>query len=360
MSKLIVSFLMLFLTISSCFAKARVVTIPTADIKKSKDHPLLKRYAGSYIVAHQYKSYDEFTFPLSKLEAGKFNSVGFTLNLPKEKKTVEGPYTRLVYLLPADRSSLEVIRNYQDEISAQGGKVLYQCKREECGGSKKRGIHDSGSGATSLAMFLKPYSRLGMKDYSPGYCATTPFIMDQRYLVAELPDVGAHISVHTYIFKDGGYYNNCDAYKGRGIVVVDIVEGKSREKKMVTIQAKDMAKKISASGSVALYGIYFDSNKAKVKSESSEALEQIAKLMKDSKSLKLLVVGHTDNVGKFSSNLDLSQRRASAVVKELVTKYKISKKRLMPAGVSFAAPIASNSTDEGKAKNRRVVLVENK
>jgi len=339
---------------------ANTVKIPTADIEGSKDHPLMKRYDGSYIVAHQYKSFDEFTFPLSILKAGKSKSIGFTSYTPKEKKTVEGPYTRLVYLLPADRSSLEVIRNYQDEITDQGGKVLYECKREECGGEKGRGIQGSGSGATSLAMFLRPFSRLDMKKYSPGYCATTQKIMDQRYLVAELPDVGAHISVHTYIFKEGRSYNNCDAYKGRAIAVIDIVEGKPREKKMVMTKASDMAKQISTTGSVSLYGILFDTNKSSVREDSRATLQEIAKFAQQQADMKLLVVGHTDDAGSFEYNLDLSQSRARAVVEVLSTQHGISQERLTPVGVSFASPVSSNATEEGRALNRRVELVENR
>jgi hypothetical protein len=65
------------------------------------------------------------------------------------------------------------------------------------------------------------------------------------------------------------------------------------------------------------------------------------------------VAGHTDNVGEFEFNRDLSARRAKAVVAELTGKYGISSKRLFPFGVSFAAPLASNDSEEGRAKNRR-------
>ncbi|HDM74891.1 MAG TPA: OmpA family protein, partial [Deltaproteobacteria bacterium] len=70
------------------------------------------------------------------------------------------------------------------------------------------------------------------------------------------------------------------------------------------------------------------------------------------------VVGHTDNVGKINYNMKLSKARAAAVVKELVTKYNISPKRLAAYGVAALAPVASNKTEEGRAKNRRVELVE--
>ena len=73
--------------------------------------------------------------------------------------------------------------------------------------------------------------------------------------------------------------------------------------------------------------------------------------------LKVAVVGHTDNVGSYESNLDLSKRRADAVVAELVSTYGIDNGRLFAAGASFLAPIASNETEDGRALNRRVELV---
>ena len=75
----------------SATAFAAATKVPIADVSESKDHPLLKRYDGFIIIAHQYKSYDEYTIPLSKLMAGHNPSVGFTLYAPKESKTVKGP-----------------------------------------------------------------------------------------------------------------------------------------------------------------------------------------------------------------------------------------------------------------------------
>jgi outer membrane protein OmpA-like peptidoglycan-associated protein len=75
--------------------------------------------------------------------------------------------------------------------------------------------------------------------------------------------------------------------------------------------------------------------------------------------LKLLVVGHTDNVGSYGFNMDLSQRRAAAVVAALAGRFGIARDRLSPVGVSYASPVASNRAEEGRAKNRRVELVEN-
>jgi outer membrane protein OmpA-like peptidoglycan-associated protein len=126
----------------------------------------------------------------------------------------------------------------------------------------------------------------------------------------------------------------------------------------IAADAKFMAEGINTTGHVAIYGIYFDFNKADVKPESEPALKEITKLLQQDPKLKIYVVGHTDNVGGLDYNMKLSQQRAEAVVKELVSKYKIAPDRLKAGGAGPLAPVASNDTEEGKAKNRRVELVK--
>jgi OOP family OmpA-OmpF porin len=334
-------------------------TIPTADRKGSKDHPLLKRYQGSFIVAYEQQGFAEFTLPTSPLAPvpDKRTRQNNTVHLPKTKKDLEGAYTRLVYLLPEKRSPLEVLRNYQDEITGRGGKALFTCRGEECGGDPERSS-GGGGGNVSLAMFLYPADRITDAFASNGHCAQAESITDQRYLAAEMPEVGAHVSVLTYTLVAPDPSDVCLAFNGRTIAVVDIVEARARETRMVTVAAGEMAKSIESTGRVALYGILFDFNKAEVKPESDPTLTQIAQLLKSTPAMKLLVVGHTDNVGGFASNMDLSQRRAAAVVAALATRFGIGKDRLTPVGVSFASPVASNQTDDGRSRNRRVELVE--
>jgi OmpA-OmpF porin, OOP family len=342
------------------FTQLPVASIPTADRKGSKDSPLLKRYEGSFIVAYERKSFGELTLPLSPLVLvpDKQTQQNNHLHEPKNKKPLEGSYTRIAYLVPAERSPLEVLRNYQDEVKSKGGKILFECKGAECGGDPQRSSA-GGGGNMSLAMFLYPPERVIGAHGSNAWCALAEGITDQRYTAAELPQSGAHVSVLAYTIVSPGTQDPCKAFNGRTIAVVDLVEAKDREKKMVTVDAGEMAKSIDTTGRVALYGIYFDFNKADVKPESDSTLEQIAALMKQNGGLKLLVVGHTDNVGSFSFNMDLSQRRAGAVTAALTTRYGVGKERLTPVGVSFASPVAPNKTDEGRAKNRRVELVEN-
>jgi OmpA-OmpF porin, OOP family len=336
-----------------------VATIPKADRKGSKDDPLVKRYEGSFIVAYEHKSFGELTLPLAKLEQvpDKTTEQNNRVYEPKNKKALEGAYTRIAYLIPADRSPLEVLRNYQDDIKSNGGTILYECKGMDCGGDPARSS-GGGGGNMSLAMYLFPAERVTDPHGSNAYCALMERITDQRYTAAELPSSGAHVSVLTYTIVAPDRSDPCVAFNGRTLAIVDLLVTKDREKKMVTVDAGAMAKSIESSGRVALYGIYFDFNKADLKPESDATLEEIAKMLKQVPSRKVLVVGHTDNVGTFAFNMDLSQRRAAAVVATLTSRFGIAKNRLTPVGVSFASPVAPNTEENGRAKNRRVELVD--
>jgi len=146
------------------------------------------------------------------------------------------------------------------------------------------------------------------------------------------------------------------SYRGENIRI-EIIE-KEAMKQEVTADAKFMAEGISSTGHVAIYGIYFAFNKADIKPESESALKEIAKLLAGNLNLKAFIVGHTDNVGGVDFNMKLSQARAGAVLKELTTTYKVNPQRLKAFGVGQLAPVAPNKTEEGRAKNRRVELVE--
>jgi outer membrane protein OmpA-like peptidoglycan-associated protein len=138
---------------------------------------------------------------------------------------------------------------------------------------------------------------------------------------------------------------------------LQVLEAGKMEQEVVA-NAAAFSSDIKATGHAAVYGIRFDTGKAEVKPESESALQEVAKLMAGDPQLKLLVVGHTDGIGSLESNMKLSQARADAVVKALSTKHGIAAARLKAQGAGPIAPIASNRTEEGRAKNRRVELVE--
>jgi outer membrane protein OmpA-like peptidoglycan-associated protein len=138
---------------------------------------------------------------------------------------------------------------------------------------------------------------------------------------------------------------------------LDIIEKQAMAQE-VTVDASAMASSIADTGSVAIYGINFDTAKSDIKPESEPAIDEIAKLLTGNPALKVYIVGHTDMVGDAAANVKLSQARAQSVINALVTKHGIAAGRLIAFGNGPYAPVGSNKTDEGRAKNRRVELVE--
>lgn len=128
-------------------------------------------------------------------------------------------------------------------------------------------------------------------------------------------------------------------------------------KQEVAADASSLADEIQKTGHVAVYGIHFDTGKATLQAGSEQVLGEIAKLLGQSPGLKLRVEGHTDNQGNAAANQALSERRAQAVVAWL-TAHGVSASRLTAQGFGQTKPVADNSTEDGRAKNRRVELAK--
>ena len=127
-------------------------------------------------------------------------------------------------------------------------------------------------------------------------------------------------------------------------------------KEDVVANAAALRSGLQQNGHVEVPGIFFDFGKSDVKPESEPALKELASLLQANAALKVWVVGHTDNVGAVDANVTLSGARAAAVVKALVQRG-IAAGRLAAHGAGPYAPVASNTSDDGRAKNRRVELV---
>lgn len=302
---------MFLLATSTAFAQEE-------DREGSKDHPLISRYAGSIIRDYKVAQFDEYILPLGVFKGGK---------LTKSQK-LEGKVTQIMYNTPEDRSVLEIYRNYESALKRAGFEPLFSGTSKELVDEWR----DAFVAATSR------HQDPGLLSYSLGLGG------EGRYLAAKLARQEGDVYVALYV-----------AYH---YVQLDVVEVKPMETGLVTVNVEALAEGIAKTGHVAIYGIYFDTGKADVKPESEPALKEIAKLLQQNPKLNLYVVGHTDNVGTLTANMELSKLRAEAVVKALVSMHGIDSKRLHPVGVGSLAPVASNKTEEGRAKNRRVELVE--
>jgi outer membrane protein OmpA-like peptidoglycan-associated protein len=287
-----------------------------ADIPGSKDPLGLKRYDATRITYYDEKAFEAYTLPLGKMTKPIANGSKGAFEKTLE---LEGKVTRVSYVsTDANRTALEVARNYKTELADKGWEILWE-------GSE---------GALSLG---------GGR------------LVGGQYIAAKKGST--HLSLYIVNYTTGNTPPGLKATKGAPIIALDVIESAAMEEKMVVVKAEEMASALIDQGGVNLYGFYFDTGSATLKGESGPTLDEVEKLLKADASLRLLVVGHTDVVGGFDDNIDLSKKRAAAVVAALSERVPAAASRLTPCGVGYQCPIASNSSDEGRAKNRRVALV---
>jgi outer membrane protein OmpA-like peptidoglycan-associated protein len=288
---------------------AAVAVLLAGPLQAAEDHPLVSRYPNSKIDQHSVKDFAAY-----KLAVG----------LATEKMTfkgqpVEGRLTRIVYTNPPNRSTLEIFRNYRQALTAAGAEILYECEVDGCGPA---------------------FARSAWGRFNGLFAASDG---DPRYLAARLAkgDVQAYLALMV----------------GRQRTQLDVVEVKAMDTGLVAVDPAALARDLEKSGSVRIYGIYFDVDESDIRAESKPALDAIAELLKAQPGLSIFVVGHTDSTGALPHNLQLSTARAGAVVAALTRDYGIAAARLDAHGVGPLAPVAPNTTDEGRQQNRRVELV---
>lgn len=291
---------------------------------------MLARYPGAVLLGADQKAFEEIALPIGPTTQNESGASA----APKTIH-VTGKRTRLFYFAPSERSALEVFTNYAEALEKAGMSVVWTCTDTECG--------DDFSSQALEAMHLKlentAESSLGFVN------AERP-----RYLLAKLPREQG--DVHVMVMAQ----DKTDLQRPALFVV--IVEGKPMDKARVTVSAAAIEQTLMSTGKAVIYGITFDFDKAQIKPESQAQLEQIAHLMSEHADLKLSITGHTDNQGSADYNQKLSQRRADAIVEALVNQYRIAATRLRAQGIGAASPVASNDSEEGRAKNRRVELIK--
>jgi OmpA-OmpF porin, OOP family len=145
-------------------------------------------------------------------------------------------------------------------------------------------------------------------------------------------------------------------YAERANYMVTAVKAKDLEQVMEA-NADGWAQQINQTGRVSVYGINFDTGKATIRADSEKVLAEVAVLLQKEAGWNLLVAGHTDNAGTDGINVPLSRQRAEAVTSWLAARG-IDKARLTAAGFGSRRPLAENTSEEGRARNRRVDLIK--
>lgn len=178
--------------------------------------------------------------------------------------------------------------------------------------------------------------------------------MGGKKVYSRTTDDGGWTGATFHLQKDGndywlGIYDLNNNPVDQFTLVLLTIEGMKQE-----IVANEMFEKINSGLPLALY-INFETGKSAIRSDSENIVQELYQMMSENPTLQILVEGHTDNVGNKTSNQILSEQRAASLKSALVQKG-IGTDKIKTVGFGQDQPLADNSTDDGKAKNRRIEI----
>jgi len=302
----------------------------TSDIAGSKDYPSISRFKGSVIEFYKETKWGSYKLPVNN--KGKIDW--------EKPKALEGKVTRIQYLLPKENNAEFVLHNYKAGFKNSGYKILIAIANEELGFTDRPHTWND-------KYYVGGGYYDGLNNIKFGEGVEFPsWRKNHSFIAAQGHENGKDIYAMVYTVVGEEYT----------LIIQDVVEVEAVETGLVSVD--NISKDITKSGHIAIYGIRFETGKSVLKKESAKALKTISEYINKHKDKKFFIVGHTDNVGNFDSNMKLSKNRALSVIKELSSKYSVDANQLEAHGVSSLSPVASNLLDEGRAKNRRVEIVE--
>ncbi|MGJ8684325.1 MAG: OmpA family protein [Nonlabens sp.] len=337
------TYTILFLSIF-CVVKAQDHSI-CPDVNGAVDHPILEKYNNSCIVAYSESKFDAVTFPISKITSQEGAA---------QELTEEGKVINIIYGIENTQRAtvLEVQKNYEQALVNGNFEIVYSAfgKKNISGFYKLQSVYKTFGDVKVLTQYqyIKPksYFRFSMSSHNSN------INNDDAYFVAKGKRDGKIYTVALFI-----HYNRT-SWKGLTdniFVSAQIVEQEDMETGQVTAASID--EKIKNEGKEVFHNILFDFGSDRLKQESFAIIETLAGYLKSNPTQKYFIVGHTDNVGSLASNQTLSEKRAITVLKTLTTTYGIPATQVSAHGVGQLSPLAINSTDDGRALNRRVEVV---
>ena len=294
---------------------------------------MIERYPGQVIAWQHIENYQPYKVAMGPVTG--YRTISDWIE-------TEGRVTRTFYKYEGqDRTYSEIYKNYLDALMAEEFDIL-------------------GSGMSADRKGVAVGSRQWMEVTFQANPATKPGAVGTMFsgtsssggagaIVARKERAAGTVYVVIYVEQHSSSYIG---------TLVDIIEVEAAESGLVVVDAEAMGSDIDEYGRVVLDGIVFDFDKATLRPESKAALEAIAAYLDANPEKSFYVVGHTDSTGTFAYNSKLSSDRALAVADALKREYGIAPDRLEPHGVGPLVPVFSNSSDDGREKNRRVELVE--
>lgn len=229
-----------------------------------------------------------------------------------------------------------VAEGYRQSLAELGAEMLLDCADRECGGFDFR---------FGIKILPAPAMRMDVQNFVQLSGRTSS---EDAYVSVLISRVLGAVYVQVVTVEPSD-------------TAVEIVEAPEPADNAVSVAPvrpadSDLMAQLQANGHVQIVGVDFETGGSQLAGASAPALDQIAEMLKQNKGFDIEIVGHSDNQGSQNANIALSRNRATSVLEALVARG-VERKRMEAWGVGYIAPLVSNATPEGRARNRRVEIV---
>ena len=253
----------------------------------------------------------------------------------------EGPQLKAAWTVEsASGTTLGIADNLRQQVEAKGFELLYECETEECGGFDFRFGTD---------VLPEPVMHIDLGDF--------------RYLAAQR--LGGAVPEYLSLFVSRsdriGYVQMVLVGGGEAGAPLDVTTSSIRGQPQVrpsgpAVQLPPLLERLEQFGSAVLQDVKFDTGSSELSAENYETLATLTEYLKENPGRTIALVGHTDAEGSLEGNVALSRKRAQSARAWLIARG-IPEGQVEADGVGYLAPLASNLTEEGRTKNRRVEVI---
>ena len=312
-------------------------------VKGATPHPDVPMLPDGYIAYQHDDDYVEMAVPFYKVdEEDKLSIV---------RKTFHGNRQTVEYAFPDQDHFLRAFRSYVNRFENDPSlKVKYA----KYGAALRTDIYTTGptnfrSHSTMSRGKSPSHSPHGNNYSERGFIILEPVNTNKSY---------SFLTVSIYKPASERYYPGLRVYISQFTRDnLDLIELPDVEVDLTPPEKTELETSLTQDGKAIVNAILFEFDSDVLMDESAESIDVLVELLQENPELKLYVVGHTDWVGSYDYNINLSKSRATAVVNRLVHAHNINPSRLVPVGVGPVAPVTSNETEKGRSLNRRVEIV---
>ncbi len=305
----------------------------------------------------------ELEFPSNARKAGEQTETLGSAKLPitgwmdGQMQTIwaEGEVTRQAWQIQAPGlSSLQILAPLRDQLVAEGFEVVFECDASDCGGFEFRYAIDA-LPEPEMHVDLGDYRYLSaqrMTSDRPEYVsllvsrsAGRGFVQFNRIGPPLADDAALAVSTKPPI--EGGSIEPAAEDDGASVLVTSMPIGDDA----------DIVTSLEATGRAVLHDLTFETGSSQLADAAFASLNDLASWLQDHPDSRIVLVGHTDAEGTLSGNINLSRKRAAAVMERLSRAHGVAGDRMQAEGVGYLSPLTSNATDAGRTANRRVEVI---